>query len=216
MDYIYTNKLKVAKNRTDSLEYWRGLRKIAERSLEIRQTPQAINTLQSANYVLRDRANVEMALNNSLNEMRKYANFFREQRNFRKLGLLQAAQVYEHILRNLKPTSEDYKNAIETYSKLAWYQLLDKEVIEAEKSVNRGLEINAIQADKSQKYLYLNQLLVYVFTNRYEEARAIYQRETRNDQLPDGKSFKVLVREDIDKLEKIGLHLDRSKVTWAR
>ncbi len=216
MDYIYTNKLKVAKNRTDSLEYWRGLRKIAERSLEIRQTPQAINTLQSANYVLRDRANVEMALNNSLNDMRKYANFFREQRNFRKLGLLQAAQVYEHILRNLKPTSEDYKNAIETYSKLAWYQLLDKEVIEAEKSVNRGLEINAIQADKSQKYLYLNQLLVYVFTNRYEEARAIYQRETRNDQLPDGKSFKVLVREDIDKLEKIGLHLDRSKVTWAR
>lgn len=216
MDYIYANKLKVAKNRTDSLEYWKGLKKIAERSLEIRQTPQALNTLQSANYVLKDKANIAMVLNNSLNDMRKYADFFREQRNFRKLGLLQATQVYEHILRKLKPTSEDYKNAIETYSKLAWYQLLDREVVEAEKSVNRGLEINALQADKSQKYLYLNQLLVYVFTNRYEEARAIYQRETRNDQLPDGKSFRVLVKEDIDKLEKAGLVLDRNKVSWVR
>lgn len=216
MDYMYDNKLKIAKNRTDSLEYWKGLKKIAQRSLEIRQTPQAINTLQSANYVLKDKANIEMTLNNSLNEMRKYADFFREQRNFRKLGLLQAAQVYEHILQNLKPTSEDYKNAVETYSKLAWYQLLDKEVIEAEKSVNRGLEINALQAGKSQKYLYLNQLLVYVFTNRYEEARAIYQRETRNDQLPDGKSFRVLVKEDIDKLEKAGLVLDRNRVSWVR
>ncbi len=214
MKYIYAEKLSAAKNKSDSSIYWRGLKKIAEKSLKITQTPQAISTLKKANYVLgdtEDDTNTKMAFNGSLSEMRTYADFFKDEGTFKKVSLVQAAQVYEHIFKSLKPTSQDFKGAAQVYSELAWQQLLDKEVIEAEKSVNRGIEL-----DKTHRPLYINQILIYLLSNRYDSAKKLYLREAKNGKIAIDKSLKQSLKEDIEKLEKAGLKIDETKASWLK
>jgi len=212
IDHIAQEKLAKPKNRADSLSYWKGLKTLSEKSLKIQQTPKALSTLKNANLALGDRkANTKMIFNSSASEMRKYANFFAEEGKFKKASLTQATEVYEHIFRNIKSTSnEDAKNAAKIYSELARLQLSDKEFIEAEKSINRGLEL-----DKTHRKLYVNQILVYLLTNRYEQAKKAYQQEVRNDKA-NKSSLKLLVREDIEKLEKTGKKIDKTKATWLK
>lgn len=213
MNYIYDDKLSVAKNKSDSSIYWRGLKKIAIRSLQITQTPEALSTLQKANHVLGDAKDddTKMAFNSSLNEMRKYADFFKEEGTFKKVSLTQSAQVYEHILKSLKPTSQDFKGAAQVYNALAWEQLLDKEVIEAEKSINRGIEL-----DKNHRPLFINQILVYMLSSRYDSAKKLYLREVKNGKIATDKSLKESLKEDIIKLEKAGLKIDETKASWLK
>lgn len=215
MEYIYDNKLNKAKNKADSLKYWNGLKKIAKKSLDIRQTPFALSTLQSANYVLGDaKENVKMTFNTSLKDMRALANFFSEKGQFKKQSLIESIKVFEYILTQMKPTSDDYKNAAKAYNELAWEQLQEKETIEAEKSITRGLEL-----DKENRYLYVNQVLLYLHTNRNEPAKKTYLLQTKNDNMPNEGSFKESVREKMEKLESKGMKLSeatKKELTWLK
>ncbi|MCU0389983.1 MAG: hypothetical protein MUE81_02600 [Thermoflexibacter sp.] len=212
MAYIFDNKLKYARNIVDSLEYWKGLEKIAELSLSVRQTPYALSTLKSANYVLGDKKkNVKMNFNKSLNEMREFADFFRNKQEFKKQSLLQSVEIFEYILKDLIPTSEDYKNAAQVYYELSWVQLENKELIEAEKSINRGIELN-----KENRYLYINQILLFIFTNRIEQARLLYQKQIRNDLIDNEYSFKATVKDHFEFLQNRGLKANKAELNWLR
>jgi WD40 repeat protein len=207
MKYIYDNKLDKAKNRADSLKYWKGLKKIAEKSLSIRETPQAVSTLKNANYALGDvKSNFKMTFSNNLDDMRKYVSVFEQSNYFKKQSLLQAVLVYEHILKNLKSTSEDAKNAAKAYNELAWEQLMNKETIEAEKSMLRGLEL-----DKNNRYLFINQVLIYLYTQRYAQAQEVYKLQLKNGKLPNEGSFKEMVNEKISQLEQKGMKIEEAK-----
>lgn len=215
IDYIYEKKLAASKNRTDSQSYWKGLKAISEKSLKIKQTPKALSTLKNSNLALGDtKANVNMVFSGSVSEMRRYADFFAEESTFKKASLVQAAKVYEHILENIKSTSakgKDIESAAKIYNELAWLQLSDKEIVEAEKSVVRGLEL-----DKNYRELYVKQILVYLLTNRNEQARKVYLQRIKEDKA-NKNSLKQLVKEGIEKLEETGQKIETAKInTWLK
>ena len=104
----------------------------------------------------------------------------------------------------------DPKTLTSVYVRLAWYALFNQQPSLAIEASEQGLAINSDESTEAM--LHTNLAHGYLFTNQYEQARAIYQRY-QDIAIGDGRSFKQAVLDDFKEFRQKGLtHADMKKI----
>lgn len=104
----------------------------------------------------------------------------------------------------------DPKTLAGAYVHLAWCALFNQQPNLAIEASEQGLAINSDESTGA--VLHTNLAHGYLFTNQYEQARAIYQRY-QDIAIGDGRSFKQAILDDFKELRQKGLvHADMKKI----
>jgi len=116
-------------------------------------------------------------------------------------------EIFENLFRLYKPNKADSVALSNEYGSLSWLRLFARQFTDAEKAVNR-----ALQLDPTQTWVKTNLAHALLLQNRYPEAEKIYA-ELKHLKDPQGKPFAKSCLEDLDALEKVGLtNADVSKI----
>lgn len=118
---------------------------------------------------------------------------------------------FEESLVDLLPKLNVQKSVLANeYGKLAWYQLFNQQPKNALYSAQYALNI-----DDSQKWIYKNMALAYLFSNEYTEALELYQKWKNIPYRKKSKfrTYRDAFLYDIRELENAGItHDDISKI----
>jgi tetratricopeptide (TPR) repeat protein len=113
--------------------------------------------------------------------------------------------LYTEVLEIYKDLAkEDQKYNLELaniYGNISFYQLFNKNFIQAEKSANEGLKI-----DPTQTWIKTNLAHALLFQGKFNEAQNIYL-ELKDQTYPEdeSKTFRYYFLQDLDEFEKAGI-----------
>ncbi|CAN2043844.1 hypothetical protein GMMP13_1160004 [Candidatus Magnetomoraceae bacterium gMMP-13] len=113
--------------------------------------------------------------------------------------------IGEEILQANQDNQETKQWLAGKYGNMSWYLLFDRQFTKAGEFASKGLAL-----DPSQEWMKTNLASSYLFTGKFEKAKAIYfeiMDKTYND-----KTFREVFLEDFSEFEKAGItHPDMEK-----
>ncbi|MEQ1720524.1 MAG: tetratricopeptide repeat protein [Nitrosomonas sp.] len=121
-----------------------------------------------------------------------------------------AQNLVAYLRQPMTGNPTDPKTLAGAYVHLAWCALFNQQPNLAIEASEQGLAINSDESTGA--VLHTNLAHGYLFTNQYEQARAIYQRY-QNIAIGDGRSFKQAILDDFKEFRQKGLvHADMKKI----